>query len=218
MNAVSSERASSDFDVRHALNAGFSYSLPRFRSDNALGKLLNDWTLSGIFFARTGLPYDVKIAEFDPVSRELVFRRAQIAGNVPFFVDSIESPTGIKLNADAFIRPGGQSAEGNLGRNVFTGPFAWQLDSSLSKRINLTKKLRLQLGIEVYNVFNRPNFSNPQAEIFYRLGERIVPQNFGAPTKTMARGYASAEPTGGVSPVFQLGGARSMQFNVRVSF
>lgn len=218
-SAVSNDRGSSDFDVRHALNAGFSYSLPSIKADNALGKVLSDWTLSGIFFARTGLPYDVKIAGLNPVSHELDFRRARIVGSVPFFVPSAESPTGFRLNAEAFARPDGQGAQdGNLGRNVFTGPFVWQLDSSLSKRINLTKKLRLQLGVEVYNVFNRPNFSNPQAELFYRAGEKIVPGNFGVPTKTMARGYASTEPTGGVSPVFQLGGARSMQFNARISF
>ena len=164
------------------------------------------------------MPFDVRIAELNPLTSQLNVRRAEINGSLPFFVKSAESPTGVRINADAFTRPAGRGGQGNLGRNVFTGPFVWQLDSSLSKRINLTKKLRLQLGIEVYNVFNRPNFSNPQAEIFYRSGERIVPEDFGVPTRTMARGYASAEPTGGVSPVFQLGGARSMQFNARISF
>ena len=215
---VADDRGNSDFDARHAVNAGFSYNLPPIKSDNALGKFLSDWTLSGIFFARTGLPFDVRIAELNPLTNQLHFRRAEIVGSLPFFVKSAESPTGVRINADAFTRPAGRGGQGNLGRNVFIGPFVWQLDSSLSKRINLTKKLRLQLGIEVYNVFNRPNFSNPQAEIFYRSGERIVPEDFGVPTRTMARGYASAEPTGGVSPVFQLGGARSMQFNARISF
>ncbi len=79
-----------------------------------------------------------------------------------------------------------------------------------------TEKLQLQLRVEVYNVFNRPNFSNPQTKILYRSDEKIVTKDFGVPTQTMARGYASAEPTGGVSPIFQLGGSRIIQFNLRI--
>jgi len=74
------------------------------------------------------------------------------------------------------------------------------------------------LRVEVYNVFNRPNFSNPQTKILYQNDEKVVTKGFGVPTKTMARGYASAEPTGGVSPIFQLGGSRIMQFSVRIKF
>ena len=77
----------------------------------------------------------------------------------------------------------------------------------------------MQLRVEAYNIFNRPNFSNPQTKILYQEGEKITPKDFGLSTRTMARGYAaSAEPTGGVSPIFQLGGARALQFTVRLKF
>lgn len=215
---VSNDRGNSDFDVRHSVNVGFSYDIPRVKTNNFVGKLMNDWTFGGMFFARTGLPFDVKIVEFDSFTNSYNIRRANIKSGLPLTVKTTESPTGIKLNADAFSKPLNQFSQGNLGRNVFTGSAVWQFDSSLGKKFNLTEKLKLNLRVEVYNVFNRPNFSNPNAQISYQGKDRIVAENFGVPTRTMARGYAGAEPTGGVSPIFQLGGARQLQFNAQLRF
>jgi hypothetical protein len=215
---VSADRGNSDFDVRHIFNAGFSYDLPQVKSNGLIGRFLKNWTLGGVFFARTGLPYDVKIAELNPLSNDFDLRRADFNNSLPLFVKSSESPTGFRLNADAFTKPAEPVAQGTLGRNVFTGPSVWQFDSSLGRKFNLTQKLQLQMRVEVYNVFNRPNFSNPETKILYQSEERIITKSFGVPTKTMARGYASAEPTGGVSPIFQLGGARIIQFNLRIKF
>ncbi len=215
---VSKNRGNSDFDLRHALNAGFTYNLPTIELNNPLGAFLRNWTFSGIFVARTGLPFDVKIVEFNPLANDFYLRRADLVGDAPMFVEAPNSPNGIRINPEAFTKPAERFMQGNLGRNTFTGSSVWQFDASMGKKINLTKKLALELRTEIYNVFNRPNFSNPDTRILYQAGEKIVPKDFGVPTQTMARGFASAEPTGGVSPIFQLGGARAMQFNVRISF
>src|SRR6185369_3140510 len=119
---VSNNRGNSDFDVRHSLNVGFTYDLPHFKSDNVVSKFLKNWTFSGVFFARTGLPYDVEIGEFNYQTNDYDFRRADIISGLPLFLKSTESPTGTSLNADAFAKPAGQFTQGNLGRNVFTGP------------------------------------------------------------------------------------------------
>lgn len=215
---VSNDRGNSDFDVRHIFNAGFSYDLPQIKSNGLIGKFLKNWTFGGVFFARTGLPYDVKIAELNSVTNDFDLRRADLNNSLPIFLKTPESPTGFRLNADAFTKPAEQFAQGSLGRNAFTGSSVWQFDSSLGRKFNLTEKLQLQMRVEVYNVFNRPNFSNPQTKILYRSDEKIITKDFGVPTQTMARGYASAEPTGGVSPIFQLGGSRIIQFNLRIKF
>ncbi len=216
--AVGRNRGSSDFDARHVFNAGFSYDLPGLAAGGALGKLLRKWTLGGIFVARAGLPYDVKIAESNALTRDFDERRADLVPGVPLFVDSKSAPTGATLNADAFARPEDASRQGTLGRNVFTGPALWQFDVSLGKRLDLTRKIKLNFRVEVYNAFNRANFGRPEATIFYRADARSVPEDFGAPTRTLARGLSGAEPTGGLSPVFQQGGARALQFSVRLGF
>jgi hypothetical protein len=214
---VENDRGNSDFDARHALNIGFTYELPEFGGKSALGVFLKNWTFGGIFFARAGLPYDVEIAEYNARRGEFDVRRADPVGSLPVFLETPSSATGRRLNPEAFTRPAEEFKRGILGRNAFNGPAVWQFDASLSRQIKLADKLRLQLRLEVYNVFNRPNFSNPESTILYRDDEKIVPQQFGAPTRSMARGYA-AEPTGGVSPIFQLGGSRSLQFGIRLRF
>lgn len=216
--SVSNDRGNSDFDARHVFNLGFSYNLPQIKTKNLFRKLLSKWTFGGLLFVRTGLPYDVKIAEFNNLTNDYNYRRADVNEAVSSFIQSSESPTGKRINAEAFTKPAENFTQGNLGRNSFSGPFVWQFDSSLSKKINLTEKVKLQFTVEAYNIFNRPNFSNPQSEIFYTSQGKVVPKDFGIPTQTMARGYASAEPTGGISPIFQLGGARTLQFNVRINF
>lgn len=215
---ASIDRGNSDFDLRHSLNVGFTYNLPSIELNNPFGAFLRNWTLSGIFVARSGLPFDVKIAEFNPLAGDFFLRRAAIAGGVPMLVEAPDSPNGFRVNPEAFTAPAEKFMPGNLGRNAFMGSSVWQFDASLGKKINLTRKLALELRTEVYNLFNRPNFSNPDTTILYQNGERQVPKMFGVPTQTMARGFASAEPTGGVSPIFQIGGARAMQFSVRLSF
>lgn len=215
---VSNDRGNSDFDARHVFNLGFSFNLPNIKAKNLFGKILSNWTFGGIFFARTGLPYDVKIAEFNNLTNEYDYRRADVDNNLALFTETPESPTGKRLNDAAFTKPAERFEQGNLGRNAFSGAFVWQFDSSVSKKINLTEKIKLQFTVEAYNIFNRPNFGNPQNEIFYTSQGKIVPKDFGVSTQTMARSYASAEPTGGVSPIFQLGGARTLQFNLRINF
>jgi Carboxypeptidase regulatory-like domain/TonB dependent receptor len=215
---VSTDRGNSDFDVRHSFNAGFSYNLPQTSRKDMVGDFLKNWSFSGLFFARSGLPFDVKIAEINSRGDAYNYRRADLIEGVPVYLKTGESPTGFRINADAFAKPEKSFRQGNMRRNSLNGSSVWQFDTALAKKINLTDKLQLHLRIEVFNVFNQPNFSNPQTEILYVGGEKIITSNFGSPTQTMARGYASSEPTGGVSPVFQLGGPRTMQFSVRLKF
>jgi hypothetical protein len=215
---ASLNRGNSDFDMRHSFNAGFSYDLPSPKSGSILNVLLKNWSLSGIFFVRGGLPFDVKIVETNEFGFFDANRRADLVAGLPVYIEDANSPTGYRLNADAFTKPSSATRQGSLGRNALTGPGARQLDLGVKKKFKLTGKSNISLRWDVYNVFNQPNFSNPYSNISYSAGHRSLPSFFGAPTLSMARGYAAAGNTGGVSPVLQVGGARSMQFSVRLKF
>ncbi|MDQ3799329.1 MAG: TonB-dependent receptor [Acidobacteriota bacterium] len=217
---ASLNRGNSDFDVRHSFNAAFSYDLPSLpKSDSFLDAVLKNWSLSGIFFARSGLPFDVKISEINRFGFFDANRRPDLIGGLPLYVADAASPTGYRLNADAFARPASDTGQGNLGRNALVGPGAWQLDLGLKKKFRLTGKSDISFRWDVYNVFNHPNFNNPYSNISYRQnGQRSIPSFFGTPTLSMARGYAASENTGGVNPVLQVGGARAMQFSLRLKF
>lgn len=64
-----------------------------------------------------------------------------------------------------FVAPETETSFGNLGRNAFRGPGYFDIDTSLYKNINLTEKLRFQLGASAYNLMNHPHFQNPGANI-----------------------------------------------------
>ncbi len=48
-----------------------------------------------------------------------------------------------------------------MGRNFFHGPGFVNSDASLSKTTKLTERLGLEMRLEVYNMFNHPNFTTP---------------------------------------------------------
>src|SRR5207248_2633965 len=47
---------------------------------------------------------------------------------------------------------------GNVGRNAFRGPNYYNLDLSLSRNFQLYERLKLQMRLEGFNVFNHPFF------------------------------------------------------------
>jgi len=53
---------------------------------------------------------------------------------------------------------------GDLGRNAFRGPGAFNLDASMLKDIAMTERLKLQLRFEFFNATNTPQFDNPNAD------------------------------------------------------
>jgi len=50
---------------------------------------------------------------------------------------------------------------GNSTRGAFRGPGLWSVDLAANKRVPLRASARLELRIEVFNIFNRANFGNP---------------------------------------------------------
>ena len=63
------------------------------------------------------------------------------------------------FNTAAFHDSG--DAWGNTGRNILRGPSQRQLDLSLSRRLPLFDRQRLELRWDVFNVLNKAVFANP---------------------------------------------------------
>lgn len=73
-----------------------------------------------------------------------------------------------------------------------------------SANFNLTEKVALRLRSEFFNLFNHPNFGNPNNNLTDPL--------FGHSTATLASSLGSGCANGGFSPLYQIGGFRSVQF------
>jgi len=184
-----SDRGSSSFDVRHVFNGSLGYRL---------GK----WNLSGTLFARTGFPFDVTTVDrsiglgFDNSGR------ASLVPGQPLWI-------GNNLNPAAFTAPlTGQN--GTLGRNVLTGPGLFQLDASLRRQFRLVRSLSAEASLSAFNLLNHPAFSSP---VSY-LGSAL----FGQSTSTANLMLGSGSPTTGLTPLYQAGGPRTIELNLRLTF
>jgi hypothetical protein len=192
------DRASSDFDVRHALTAGFTYEIPR-----------GGWALDGMLHARTGFPVNVLTAEqFTGINFENILR-PNLAFGQPVWIADSSAPGGRRINASAF-QAAPSSAQGNLGRNALDGFGMSQLDLALRRDFSLSEKRSIQLRLEAYNALNHPNFADPIRFLASPL--------FGQSPSMLNLMLGTGSPGSGLAPLFQTGGPRSLQITVRFRF
>ncbi len=66
---------------------------------------------------------------------------------------------GVTTPNTLFVNPAGYGPHfGELGRNVFRGPWYNDLDSALLKNFKLTETVKMQIRLEALNALNHPNF------------------------------------------------------------
>jgi hypothetical protein len=64
---------------------------------------------------------------------------------------------------------------------------------------------------EFFNLFNHPNFGDPE-------GALDSPDTFGRSLRMYGRSLGSGGTLGGLNPLYQVGGPRSMQLSLRMRF
>jgi Carboxypeptidase regulatory-like domain/TonB dependent receptor len=155
------ERGSSDYDLRHRLIVNFVAEAPfgtghSHFNHGVAARMLGGWELSGLSTFQSGSPFDIyssRDSEYTGLTN-----RPDLVGNPSIPSAAARNQTGPPITAFA-VQPFGRP--GNLGRNVFTGPRYYNTDLNLLKNIRLTERINLQFRAEVYNVFNRIQFTNP---------------------------------------------------------
>jgi hypothetical protein len=147
----------------HIFNASLVLMLPSFENKSGFVKhVLGDWEVAGIAAASSGQSISV-YAQTPPGLASL--NGTGYTGNQrPNAVAGVscQASGGNKeqiLNPDAFTFTGYQiGANGTAGRGVCEGPRYFQVDLSLYKNINISKRVKAQLRFEVFNIFNHVNF------------------------------------------------------------
>jgi hypothetical protein len=86
----------------------------------------------------------------------------------------------------------------------------WQADASIGRDFRPHEVIRAALRIEAFNVLNHPLFADP----LHYLSSPL----FGESTSPLNLMLGSGSPTSGQSPAFQMGGPRSLQVSLRVTF
>jgi len=113
------------------------------------------------------------------------------------------------FNSAAFTAaPVGQ--QGDFGRNVLRGFGATQADVAFQRQFRFTKQLNFRFRAEFFDIFNHPNFGNPENNLTSPL--------FGHSTQTLASSLGSGGANGGFNPLYQIGGPRSIQLALKLQF
>jgi hypothetical protein len=163
----------SDLDARNYVNpvevptgllVSWSYELP-FGKGRAFGKdwngaldgIFGGWKFNSIDTFQSGSPFSVNSGTNTEGSGGGT-QRANLVGN-----PSVPNPgPSLWFNPAAFAAPAAYTY-GNSGRNILVGPGTNQIDLSLFKIIPLPWRegMRLEFRTEVFNLFNKPQFDNP---------------------------------------------------------
>ena len=200
------DRGNSDFDVRHSFSGAFTYEIPAAQKVGALKYLTQDWSVEGVVVARTDFPLNASVLAASPVGFN-VFLRPNLVPGQNFWSVNATAPGGKMLNPNAFSIPS-PLMQGNEGRNDIPGFGLTEVDLSLARRFHMREPLTVEFRTDAFNLLNHPNFTNP-------LGY-FVP---GTVNPTLLRSSEMlSQGLGGLNPLFQIGGPRSLQLSLRLSF
>jgi hypothetical protein len=181
------------YDVRQNLYIQSSYPLPLGHSP-----VLRNWTVSGVASIRSGLPLNVTVSRATTALADgnNTEQRPNLVPGVSLIPPGGQT-IGNWINKAAFSVPA-NNTWGNAGTDIVRGPGLHQLDTAISRRINITERSNLMLRMEVFNVFNHPQLGNPNV-------------NFSSPLFGQITSIVNTTPIG-------TGTARSVQFAARFTF
>jgi hypothetical protein len=207
---ASSNRGSADFDRRHVLYATASYRVPGHRAPEWLRPIASDWQVDVVATMRSGAPLTITSARpLENGSRYAL--RPDAVENVPAWIADAASVTGERLNPEAFSASDELLRQGTLGRNTLRSSPLRQIDLSVSRFVRVGER-RLTLRLDAFNVLNVPSFGPPETD----LDQDVV---FGRPFQSYAEALGTGTLTrGGLMPVQQVGGPRSIQLSLRFAF
>lgn len=165
-----------------------------------LSALLGNWSVDSVVVARTGFPFNGRVQTAVQGS----LPRANRDPSQPAWIYTSSAPGGRSLNPAAFsVPPAG--AQGTEGRNDLRGFGLTQVDLSLARKFALAERVNVEFRTDAFNLLNHPNFANPTA---------VIGSN---PILLSSRSMLN-RGIGGLNPLFQEGGPRSLQLSLKLTF
>jgi hypothetical protein len=161
----------SNWDIPHRFVASYLYDLPFFKNSEQpiLKYLVAGWQISGVTTIQSGSPVNVTISTDTANIGISGQQRPNLIGAVPSLncqpnsagATAVERRQLITCyDIGAFALPD-QFTFGNADRNILRGPKFVSTDLSFMKNVPLHRDVRLQVRVEMFNVFNNVNYGNP---------------------------------------------------------
>lgn len=142
----------SDYDVRHRFSANFVWNLPL-----GTNMFARDWTVSGIYAARSGRPFTVNQGGNN------------VGTSMTGLPNQVGDPAGPQTVNQWFNTAAFQAVPsgvfGNELRNRLTGPGFQNFDLTIQRHIKLNDRVAATLRWDIFNVFNTVNFGLPNRDI-----------------------------------------------------
>jgi hypothetical protein len=227
-------RGPSDFDVRNVFSMALTYDVPAPKGNAFANAVLGGWSTENIIQARSAPPVNVSYNPFSFsgfINGFLADVRPDVVGGQPLYLSGLQYPGGKAFNPAAFtsppLTPPGcvpgvdfpclPARQGDLPRNALRGFGAAQWDFAVHRDFPIRESLKLQFRAEMFNLLNHPSFGLPVGDLGSPSGTN--PQ-FGQSTHMLGRSLAGTAGlgSGAFDPLYQLGGPRSVQFGLKLSF
>jgi len=217
---ANANRGSSDFDIRSGFSAGVTYDVPSLKINAVADAVLHGWSVQNILQARSATPVDISDSHFFEFNGGFFANiRPDVVPAQPFYLYGSQYAGGKAFNPAAFQDPptdpntGNPLRQGNLPRNLLRGFGATQWDLAIHREFPIRESLKLQFRAEMFNILNHPNFGPPSG------GWPFPP--FGVSTQMLGASLAGAggnAGSGAFDPLYQIGGPRSIQLALKLSF
>ncbi|MFZ0860363.1 MAG: TonB-dependent receptor [Candidatus Sulfotelmatobacter sp.] len=180
---INASRGISDFNRPHRLAVSYAYDLPFFTHSSGLRKAaLGGWQISGVTIFQTGLPFSIYDSSAGtgflgqgstPLLGASLAPGATIASGLTSGDVHSRVANGY-LNPAAFT-PAPQlyptqclsdpnfctTAFGDLGRNMYHGPFQQNWDMSFLKHFKIGERQEVRFAADFFNLWNHTNFGDP---------------------------------------------------------
>ena len=203
---IAGSEGPSDYDARHRFVVNAIYDLP-FKGN----RLVEGWQLGLIFQAQSGNPINIvtnvgDVQRRDQHAQTRPGRRSSRCSKIPISGSArrvCDPRVAIALPVRApqircsrcRCRPTASFHFGNLPRNAIRGPGFGTADLSIIKNTRLSAAARVQLRLEVFNLFNQANFGQPGR--IATVGSTSLRGHHQHPVPDRRLGIVAADSTGG---------------------
>lgn len=203
--ALSLTRGNSDFDVRHNFQAGVSWDFPKYQGNVIVRALLNGWSTDQRVMLRTAFPITLQGNLIsNPATGNTYYGNLNLIPAEPLYRYGSQYPGGKAINPAAFAYPSDPNSAGNAPRNFVRGFGEAQWNTALRREFHIHEGVTAQLRAEAFNMLNHPNFGF--------VDPTLADAQFGLATSMLNQSLGS------MSPLYQQGGPRSMQFALKMIF
>jgi hypothetical protein len=207
------DKAVYPFDTKHNAVISWLYELPTvpaFRQ--GVGRqIFGGWQANGILTLHSGLPFTV------------VQNNSLNTFNSPVRPDRIGSGQESNQTINQWFNPDdfhvvtckvstlpGLCHYGNSGNGILRGPNFHDLDFSLFKNFQIKESMKLQFRAEMFNIFNTPNFTEPNRSLL--ASTQFLPSTDGGAFPSQIRAQGPGQITSLAAPM------RQIQFGLKFLF